>query len=116
MTPMDAQESSKSVLHNWRATALLLVFSAAFGGLLVFGLAASSDETRLGASCGTDSRNCPASGSSEPVASEAVASESVAPTSCSEVHMSSRGGSHVEPWLAAAAERARLLNTLADGS
>ena len=85
MTPMNATESSKAAPHNWRATVALLVFSAAFGGLLMFGLAAS-DETQLTASCGGGSCDggCRASTSPESV--------STAPTSCSEIHSSLRGG------------------------
>ena len=113
MTPTNATSSTVPphtvALRNWRATAALLVFSAAFGGLLLLGLAAS-DEAQLTASCDSDSweSGCPASTSLEPV--------SIAPTSCSEVHSSLRGGTHVDPSLSVTDERAPLLNALADGS
>ena len=94
-------------LRSWRATAALLVFSAALGGLLLFGLAAT-DEAQLTASCDSDScdSGCPAS----------TSPESVAPTSCSEIHSSLRGGTRVDLSLSATDETARLLNILADGS
>ena len=82
---MHTNEPSKTALHNWRATAALLVFSAAFGGLLLFGLAAS-DEGDVTASCDT---GCPAVAPAEAV--------SITPTSCSEIHSHLRGRQRVEP-------------------